>query len=239
MSQFIRPLQLDKLRAKGVSVGRMRFFPNWVDIAHIYPLAEPSHYREELGIAPDVKVLLFSGTLGGKQGLMVIPEAARKLAHRQDLMFVVCGDGVMKPQLEVASAGLANILFLPLQPFERLGQLLGLADVHLLPQSPEAADLVLPSKLSGMLASGRPVIATCQLDTEIARVVSKCGLVVPPENSDALATAIESLFEDEDARLHLGAQARHYAKESFDKNSVLERFVNQLHFISNKSEALG
>ena len=230
---------LDKLRAKGVAVSQMRFFPNWVDIAHISPLAEPSHYRQELGIAPDVKVMLFSGTLGGKQGLMVIPEAARKLAHRKDLMFVVCGDGVVKPQLQAASAGLSNIRFLPLQPFERLGQLLGLADVHLLPQSPEAADLVLPSKLSGMLASGRPVIATCQLETEIARVVSKCGLVVPPEDSNALAAAIESLFENDAARLKLGMQARHYAKESFDKNSVLERFVNQLHFISNTSAAVG
>lgn len=230
---------LDKLRTKGVSVGRMRLFPNWVDIAHVCPLAEPSHYREELGIAPNMKVLLFSGTLGGKQGLMVIPEAARKLAHRNDLMFVVCGDGMVKPQLEAASAGLSNIRFLPLQPFERLGQLLGLADVHLLPQSPEAADLVLPSKLSGMLASGRPVIATCQLDTEIARVVSKCGLVVPPENSDALAAAIEFLFEDDAARLQLGVQARHYAKESFDKESVLARLASQLHFISNKTATIG
>ncbi len=230
---------LDKLRAKGVATSQMRFFPNWVDIAHISPLVEPSHYREELGIAPDVKVMLFSGTLGGKQGLMVIPEAARKLAHRKDLMFVVCGDGMVKPQLQAASTGLSNIRFLPLQPFERLGQLLGLADVHLLPQSPEAADLVLPSKLSGMLASGRPVIATCQLETEIARVVSKCGLVVPPEDSNALAAAIEFLFEDDAARLQLGIQARHYAKESFDKNNVLERFVNQLHFISNTSAAVG
>jgi colanic acid biosynthesis glycosyl transferase WcaI len=224
---------LDKLRAKGVRAGRMRFFPNWVDVSHVYPLEEPSYYRKELGIEPDVKVLLFSGTLGGKQGLMVIPEAARKLAHRKDLMFVICGEGVMKPQLEEASADLENIKFLPLQPFERLGQLLGLADVHLLPQSPEAADLVLPSKLSGMLASGKPVIATCQMGTEIARVVSKCGLVVPPEDSDALVEAIERLFDDDIARVKFGLIARDYANELFDKHNVLNRLVNQLDFISS------
>jgi colanic acid biosynthesis glycosyl transferase WcaI len=224
---------LDKLRAKGVRAGRMRFFPNWVDVSHVYPLEEPSYYRKELGIEPDVKVLLFSGTLGGKQGLMVIPEAARKLAHRKDLMFVICGEGVMKPQLEEASADLENIKFLPLQPFERLGQLLGLADVHLLPQSPEAADLVLPSKLSGMLASGKPVIATCQMGTEIARVVSKCGLVVPPEDSDALVEAIERLFDDDIARMKFGLIARDYANELFDKHNVLNRLVNQLDFISS------
>ena len=186
---------LDRLRQKCVTEERVCFFPNWVDISHVYPLDEPSDYRRELGIRPDATVVLFSGTLGGKQGLMVIPDAARSLAHRKDVIFVVCGDGVMKPQLEAATMGLSNIHFLPLQPFERLGQLLGLADIHLLPQSPEAADLVLPSKLSGMLASGRPVIATCHEGTEIATVVSQCGLVVPPGDGARLASAVERLAE--------------------------------------------
>lgn len=225
---------LDKLREKGVMEQKIRFFPNWVDIAHIYPLVEPSDYRQELGIEMDAKVVLFSGTMGGKQGLMVIPDAAKKLAYRKDVMFVVCGDGVMKPQLEAASAGLTNICFLSLQPFERLGQLLGLADIHLLPQSPEAADLVLPSKLSGMLASGRPVIATCQAGTEIARVVSNCGVVVAPEDGAALASAIVQLADDEEARKTLGVQARHYAKDNFEKNGVLQRLVFQLRFITAK-----
>lgn len=225
---------LDKLREKGVIERKIRFFPNWVDIAHIYPLAEPSDYRKELGIEQGAKVMLFSGTMGGKQGLMVIPDAARKLAHRKDVVFVVCGDGVMKPQLEAASVGLTNIHFLPLQPFERLGQLLGLADIHLLPQSPEAADLVLPSKLSGMLASGRPVIATCNEGTEIARVVAQCGLVVAPEDGDALATAIERLIDD--AKPDLGIQARRYAKENFEKNVVLQRLVDQFHFVAIKAK---
>ncbi|MGB2833647.1 MAG: glycosyltransferase WbuB, partial [Methylotenera sp.] len=218
---------LDKLQQKGVVEERVRFFPNWVDIAHVYPLLEPSDYHKELGIEPNTKAVLFSGTLGGKQGLMAIPDAARKLAHRNDVIFVVCGDGVMKPQLEAACAGLANIRFLPLQPFERLGQLLGLADIHLLPQSPEAADLVLPSKLSGMLASGRPIIATCWEGTEIAAVVSRCGIVVPPEDGTALAAAIELLVDDDQARLQMGKQARLYAEENLVQDAVLGRLVEQ------------
>lgn len=219
---------LDKLRQKGVIDERVYFFPNWVDIDHVYPLVEPSDYREELGIGADTKVMLFSGTLGYKQGLMVIPDVARRLAHHKDVVFVVCGDGVMKPQLEAASMGLSNIRFLPLQPFERLGQLLGLADIHLLPQSPEAADLVLPSKLSGMLASGRPVIASCHDDTEIAHVVSQCGLVVPPEDGAKLATAIERLADDSSARMALGEKARCYAEENLARDAVLGRLVKQM-----------
>ena len=219
---------LDRLRQKGLAENEICFFPNWVDISNIYPLAAPSDYRNELGISAFTKVILFSGTMGNKQGLMVIPKAAKKLAHRQDVLFVVCGDGVIKPQLEAASIGLNNIKFLPLQPFERLGQLLGLADIHLLPQSPEAADLVLPSKLSGMLASGRAVIATCLADTEIANVVGQCGLVVTPEDDDALAKEIEKLVDDDKARLHFGKQARLYAEENLARDSVLGRLLEQL-----------
>ena len=219
---------LDRLRQKGLAENKIFFFPNWVDISHIYPLIAPSDYRQELGISPLTKIVLFSGTLGEKQGLMAIPEAARQLRHRQDLLFVVCGDGVIKPQLEIASMGLTNIKFLPLQPFERLGQLLGLADIHLLTQSPEAADLVLPSKLSGMLASGRAVIATCLADTEIANVVAKCGLVVAPENGEVLAKAIQQLVDNDEARFKFGMLARLYAEENLATDSVLGRMLKQL-----------
>jgi colanic acid biosynthesis glycosyl transferase WcaI len=152
---------------------------------------------------------------------MVIPEAARLLESRPDIAFVVCGDGVMKPQLESAAAGLRNVRFMPLQPAGRVSDLLGMADIHLLPQSPDAADLVLPSKLCGMLASGRPVIATCRPETEISEIVSKCGLVVAPENSEALALAITELADNPDKRILLGGRARSFAEEHFERDAVL------------------
>jgi colanic acid biosynthesis glycosyl transferase WcaI len=123
---------------------------------------------------------------------------------------------------------LANIRFLPLQPFERLGELLGTADIHLLPQSPGAADLVLPSKLSGMLASGRPVIATCRAGTELDAVVSKCGLVVPPQDSSALAAAICKLANEPKTRLDLGRRARAYAEANFERDAILGRIFGPM-----------
>jgi colanic acid biosynthesis glycosyl transferase WcaI len=159
--------------------------------------------------------------LGGKQGLMVIPEAARLLESRSDIVFVVCGDGVMKPQLESAAAGLANVLFMPLQPSGRVSDMLGMADIHLLPQSPDAADLVLPSKLCGMLASGRPVIATCRPETEISEIVSECGLVVAPENGAELARAITGLADNPQVRAALGRRGRSFAEKNFERDAVL------------------
>jgi colanic acid biosynthesis glycosyl transferase WcaI len=220
MVSTISGRMVQHLLSKGVVLGKTRYFPNWVDLSRIKPPKNGS-YRAQLGIAPDKIVVLFSGTLGGKQGLMVIPEAARLLEFRKDMLFVVCGDGVLKPQLESAAAGLTNIRFMPLQPAGRVSDLLGMADIHLLPQSPDAADLVLPSKLSGMLASGRPVIATCRQDTEISEIVSKCGVIVEPENGAQLAGAIGRLADDPNARSVLGWRARDIAEKNFEREAVL------------------
>ena len=214
---------VEQLLKKGVPLERTRYFPNWVDITHIKPNAVMSTYREELGIAKDAKMVLFSGSLGGKQGLMVIPAVAKLLAERQDIVFVICGDGVMKPRLEAAAEGLTNVRFLPLQPFERLGELLCTADIHLLPQAPDVADLVLPSKLSGMLASGRPVISTCKPGTELETVVSKCGLVITPDDDDAFAAAVCNLADNTTLRNELGRRARHYAETNFERDAILGR----------------
>jgi len=121
---------------------------------------------------------------------------------------------------------------LPLQPFERLGELLCAADIHLLPQSPGAADLVLPSKLSGMLASGRPVISTCRPGTELEAVVSKCGLVVAPQDSSALAAAICRLADDPEVRLDLGRRARVYAEANFERDAILGRLFGSAEDVS-------
>ena len=208
---------------KGVAPERVRFFQNWVDLEHIRPTAAFESYRAQLGIAPNALVVLFSGSLGGKQGLMIIPATAKRLNSRTDIVFVICGEGVMKPELESACTGLANTRFIPLQPFNRLGDLLCMADIHLLPQSPGAEDLVLPSKLSGMLASGRPVIATCQVGTELDAIVSTCGIVVAPEDSVGLAQAVCRLADDEPLRTRLGQAARAYAETYFEQDAVLKR----------------
>jgi len=210
---------MERLCAKGVNAGKTRYLPNWVDLTRIKP--PNGGYRTQLGISNDAFVVLFSGTLSGKQGLKVIPEAAKLLRARDEIVFVVCGEGVMKSELQAAAAGLPNIRFIPLQPSGQVSDLLSMADIHLLPQSPDAADLVLPSKLGGMLASGRPVIATCRAGTEISEIVSQCGLVVAPENSMELARAIATLADDPERRKSLGRRARIFAENNFERHAVL------------------
>jgi len=98
----------------------------------------------------------------------------------------------------------------------------------LLPQRADAADLVMPSKLTGMLASGRPVLATAHPGTELALVVQDCGVVVPPEDPPAMAQAVQALAADSTLRTQLGAAGRVYALEHLDREAVLRKFESDL-----------
>lgn len=222
--------------SKGVAPGKAVLFPNWVDIAAISPLSRASPFRAELGLAPDAVVVLYSGNMGSKQGLELLPQVAALLVDRPDIQFVFCGDGAGKPDLVQSCAGLPNVRFLDLQPNDRLNDLLGLADVHLLPQRSGAADLVMPSKLTGMLASGRAILATASPETQLSYVLEGCGLVVPPESPEMVAQGLRRLADDAPLRARLGKAARRYAEQNLDKEQVLMRFLEKLQLVCDRRD---
>lgn len=217
----ISPQMRALLVEKGVTPERAVLFPNWADIdaAHY---AGPSSYRRQWGITTR-HVALYSGAIGAKQGIDIIIEAARRLQARSDLTFVICGEGPNRDALDAAAQTLPNLRVYDLQPKERLGDLLALASVHLLPQLGSAADLVLPSKLANMLASGRPVIATASAGTGLAAAVAGNGMVTQPEDGPAFATAIANLLDDDMLRAELGQAARASALTRWARGPILDR----------------
>jgi colanic acid biosynthesis glycosyl transferase WcaI len=217
----ISPKMLDRLREKGFPATRSVLFPNWVDTSRIFPMGIPSSLRDELDIPHDAVVALYSGTMGRKQGLEILAAVAELLAHNKSLWFVFCGEGPYRATLASLSAQLPNVRWLPLQPFDRLNGLMNLADIHLLPQRAEIADLVMPSKLTGTLASGRPVVTTAAAGTQLALAVQECGLIVPADDAAAFAAAITRLAEDAALRTRLGQNARKCAEMTLDKEKVL------------------
>ncbi len=217
-----------RLAEKGVESSKYVLFPNWVDTEAIFPLQNPSPLRSELRIPPEAIVSLYSGTMAQKQGLDVLAEAVRKLGSRPELHFVFCGDGPAKPALASLAAQMKNVHFLPLQPFERLNDLLNVADIHLLPQRADAADLVMPSKLTGMLASGRPVVVSAASGTQLSQVVEGRGIVVPPGDASGFAWAIDQLASHPALREKLGRNARTCAVSDLERNIVLRSFEREL-----------
>jgi colanic acid biosynthesis glycosyl transferase WcaI len=229
---------LEKARGKGVGEARLVLFPNWVDVSAIRPATQapaqpieaeaPAGFRAELGIPADALVVLYSGSLGSKQGIELLAEAARLMVYARNIHFVICGNGPSRASLMSACMRLRNVHFLDLQPAARLNELLGMADIHVLPQRADAEDLVMPSKLAGMLASGKAVIVTANPGTELARVMTDRGLVVPPGDAAVLADAIEQLALAPTVREALGAAGRAFAQAELDQDAILSRFEQEL-----------
>jgi colanic acid biosynthesis glycosyl transferase WcaI len=212
---------LDRLHDKGFPATRSILFPNWVDTNRIFPTGVPSPLRDELGIPREAVVAIYSGTMGRKQGLEILAAVADRLATNSNIQFVFCGEGPFRETLASLSAQLPNVRWLPLQPLDRLNDLMNLADIHLLPQCAEIADLVMPSKLTGILASGRPLVTTAAAGTQLALAVQDCGLRVPADDAAAFAAAIARLAEDAALRTQLGQNARKCAEMTLDKGKVL------------------
>ncbi|WP_213803477.1 glycosyltransferase WbuB [Granulicella sp. dw_53] len=237
---------LERALNKGIPSTQAVLFPNWVDIDTVHPHedGQPNSFREELGLQDKI-ILLYSGNMGAKQGLELLAPLAEAFSEGGShpdsrVHFLFCGDGAFRPQLETLVAHRSNVTLLPLQPLNRLNELLNAADIHLLPQRAGAADLVMPSKLTGMLSSGRPIIATADPGTQVAQVVAgggliphaPCGVVVPAEDAEALHAATARLVDDSALRATLGRAARRYAVQHLGKQQVLEQFEQSLQSIA-------
>jgi colanic acid biosynthesis glycosyl transferase WcaI len=223
----ISPAMCKKLLDKGVPRDRVTELRNWADVEAIKPMAGASPFRKEWGVTTR-HVALYSGNIANKQGIGIVLEVARRLSHREDLTFVICGDGPNRANIERQARGLSNIQFHYLQPKERLNDLLGLATVHLLPQIAGAADLVLPSKLTNMLASGRPVVATAEYGSGLYQEVEGCGVLVKPGDAVAFADAICEVLDDEPSARAMGTTARKFAEERWAKKIIIGRAADLL-----------
>ena len=179
-----------RLQAKGVSQSRLEIVRNWVDLQKIVPLAGPNHFREKLQLPEGTFVALYAGNIGAKQALHIVLNAAERLVGLAGIVFVIAGDGPEKPALQARYGKLPNVRFMPLQPENLLCELLNLADVHLLPQDRSAADLVLPSKLGGMLASGRAILAMAEEGSELHNFLAGWATIIPSGDSARMAQEI-------------------------------------------------
>ena len=182
-----------RLVEKGVRAEKTVIIRNWVDLEKIGRLAEPNAYRGALGLPDDAFVVQYSGNIGAKQGLDLLCEAAEKLQAVPNIRFVLAGEGPDRARLQARFGQLPNLDFHDFQPEERMGEFLNAPDVHVILQLAGASDFALPSKLGGILASGRPLIVTAGPDQELARFLDGAAILIPPGDSTRLAEAIRAM----------------------------------------------
>ncbi len=218
---------MNKAREKGVAAEKILFFPNWSEVARFQDVndADVTALRQQLGLPEDKKIVLYSGNIGEKQGLEKVIDAAERLRDRP-LIFAIVGQGGGKARLEnmARERSLPNIKFLPLQPYDALPALLKMGDCHLVVRKRGAADAVLPSKLTNILAVGGNAVITALPHTELGQLCARypgIAVCVEPESADALVNGISQAL----AMPKNNTTAREYAERTLNKENVLRQFI--------------
>ncbi|SDD62736.1 colanic acid biosynthesis glycosyl transferase WcaI [Mucilaginibacter pineti] len=205
------------------------FFPNWVDTAYFFPLSNRSELKSKWGYHKSDFIFLYSGAIGEKQGLESIIDAAESMMKKGNIKFIICGSGPYKEKLiQIAETkALNNINFLPVQDKELFNEFLNMADVHLILQKANASDLVMPSKLTTILAVGGISLVTAPEGTSLHQVIKQydLGYVIEPENKEILNEAINAIIVDENLD-QIRDNARKYALKNLNINNVMGDFVN-------------
>ncbi|SEQ17734.1 Glycosyltransferase involved in cell wall bisynthesis [Streptomyces radiopugnans] len=225
----------DRVAAMGVPRERVRVVPNWTHVRA--PGGDRARTRARLGWPEDATVVLHSGNMGLKQGLEVLVETAR-LAGRDGgpgsgsgsggtVRVVLMGEGHRRGHLREMARGVESLDFLPPADAEEFPEILAAADVLAVTQRASVLDMSLPSKLTSYFTAGRPVVASVAAGSGTAREVERsgAGVVVPPEDPEALLGAVRRLAGDPGRCAELGARGREYVERRLSRRAGLERIT--------------
>ncbi|GIV57346.1 MAG: glycosyltransferase WbuB [Rhodothermaceae bacterium] len=219
------------LARRGVPADRLHVIENWAPLEKTPVRPKDNAWSRAHGLA-DRRVLLYSGNLGMKHDPGLLVHLARHFRDAPDVRVVVVSEGLGADWLreQQAAHGLDNLLLLGFQPFERLPDVLGAADVLLALLEPDAGVFSVPSKVLTYLCAARPVLLAVPPENLAARIVAReeAGRVVAPGDADAFLRAAEALLADGDLRARLGRNARAYAERTFDLERITDAFERVL-----------
>jgi colanic acid biosynthesis glycosyl transferase WcaI len=216
MSQWITVISngfKNNLLSLGVKPEKIRIIPICVDVDFFQPNDENNQYRS-LWNLDDKFVILYAGNIGLSQGLNIVVDAAEILLGHPLIHIVIVGEGASLNSLKEKAnfKGLSNIQFHDFLPFEEIPKMYSAADICLISMKPELIIESVPSKTYTIMASGKPVIATVDSQSEVGILLrsAQCGICVPPGNSKALATAIIQLSQDKQKCSQMAKNGRSY-----------------------------
>jgi glycosyltransferase involved in cell wall biosynthesis len=227
-----------RLEAKGAPPGRLRVIPNWVDTDVLTPQPRDNPWARDHGLAGRF-VVMHSGNVGHAQNLDALVRAATFLRDLDDLTIAILGDGARRASLGELAGTLETdaVRFETYQPRELLAQSLSAAHVHVVGLARGLSGYVVPSRLYGILAVGRPVIVAADGSSETAQVVTAagCGVVVPPGRPELLAREIRRAYDGELDLEEMGRRAREYVTTKADRRVAVARYRDLLAELSGEA----
>ena len=220
---------LKKLEKK--STATQVYFPNWID----YSLINPEIAQENKLFNPNTFNILYSGNIGEKQDWDFYIEFVKSLENHPEIHFYLVGEGAKRTEVVQALQNYGNCSYFPPIPYHKLNDLLCNADAHILFQKPDFEDLVMPSKILGMMASAKPSLVTGHEDSEIKTNFenSQGGYYFHENNIEAIKEKIIYLKEHSEIAELMGYKARKHVVENYAVESVLLQFEKDL--IKNKN----
>jgi glycosyltransferase involved in cell wall biosynthesis len=211
---------------KGAPADRVHVIHNWADCDAIVPGPKDNAFSRAHGLH-DRFVIMHSGNIGLSQNLDLLVDAADRLRSRERLVIAIVGDGARREALQAMAAarGLTNVRFFPYQPKELLHESFAAADAFLVSLKPGLEGYIVPSKVYGILAAGRPFVAAVDPSCEAAAIATEhdCGLVASPADPGALVTAIARLCDDPAAAARMGENARR-ASWCYDRRTAVRAY---------------
>ena len=211
---------------------KIKVIPNWVDLTEYQPGARGQIFRSKHNILEETVVVLFAGVMGYAQDLTAVIEAAWILRTEKQIIFLLVGDGVEKPRLQsqVKEWGLQNVQFLPFVSKEAYPELVAASDIGLITLKKTMRTPVVPSKVLGYMAAGKPCVLSVNPESDAISIVknAECGIVVHAGDPSALAEAIRFLSQGKGDACEMGPRGRVYAEKHFSKCVALDRYEKLL-----------
>ncbi|MEH1874228.1 glycosyltransferase family 4 protein [Nostoc sp.] len=234
----------ENLVNKGVPVNKIVCIPNWVNVNFICPLPKQNNSWISSHQLEGKFVVLYSGNIALTQGLETVIEAAICLRHIKEIVFVIVGESIALQRLQKYCLlnGADNVLLLPLQPREKLPEMLAASDVGLIVQKRNVISFNMPSKIPLLLASGRPIVGSVPATGTAAKAIklSGGGIIVEPESPDAMAAAVHDLYTNPTLGTSLGKAGRQFAEENYSLEQALNRYEGLLsHIVANRKSTIG
>jgi colanic acid biosynthesis glycosyl transferase WcaI len=230
----IAPRMRQRLLKKGVLADKVKVIPNFVDITDHYPLPKDNRFSRQYGVY-DKFLVSYAGNIGPAQGLDVLIGAAILLEKEADIHFMVMGDGSLRESFtqRVLNLNMSNFTILPYQPYSLIPMVYGASDICLVPLSSGTGSEAIPSKVYRIMACARPVLATTDLDSDLAHLITSvnCGLAIKAGSPEAIADTIFSAYKNKILWHKMGKNGRDHVVEKYTRSVVTERYHNLIQTI--------